>query len=423
MPRWSSLSGLSARHAWLPAIAAACLLVMAAEAPDVVVVPVPLIVAPLLQRVNLAPEAHGDATVTITAPVDATLLAAETDCRCLSLAIPLPVRLPAGTAVILPLAVSGVLSGVKTLTLRTTAGTVQAQVQVVSAGLGVGRDVLASALAAAGDGGFAAWFIVHDLRGALRNCGCSGGSLGGVEHLAALPAEVARLAPTVPTRFLLSGDSDGAHPGLGAALAKAGWGRDEQAVVVSGDPAAALAEPGAVVVIPTRPVALSHRRLLRPLLDGGTIVEIVLVAGDGRLIEHRSLPVDRTLPGQAAILAGFHERLSSKVVTAVPSQDCAGCHAAAHAAWGASRHAHAWESLPPADRTDACVTCHSTPTAVKTIAPGVQCQACHTGSAEHAASGGTRATSGTVDCRSCHSARHHPDFMPAAAWKAIEHGR
>ena len=44
--------------------------------------------SPCLQRVEVAPEARVQIEATITAPVDATLLAADTDCRCLALARP-----------------------------------------------------------------------------------------------------------------------------------------------------------------------------------------------------------------------------------------------------------------------------------------------------------------------------------------------
>ena len=178
-------------------------------------------------------------------PVDATLLAADSDCRCIALATPLPVRLPADQVVTLRLAVAGVQPGMNTMTLRTTAGMAQTQVQVVTAGLGAGRDVLSELVTVAKDRGLSPWFIVHDLRGELRNCGCSGGSLGGVEHLAALPIEVARLEPKVAARFLLSGDSEGTVPGLGAALAEHSWTPDEQPVLVSADAATAVSTPGA----------------------------------------------------------------------------------------------------------------------------------------------------------------------------------
>ena len=382
---------------WVAGIGIACLLAMAAESPRVAIAPPLLGVGPLLQRVEVAPEARIEIEVKVTAPVDATLLAADSDCRCLALDTPLPLRLPAGQAVALRLVVAGVQPGMKTMILRTTAGTAQTQVQVVTAGLGEGRDVLAGLLTTASERALSPWFIVHDLRGEVRNCGCSGGSLGGIEHLAALPKEVARLAPAVTARFLLSGDSDGATPGLGDVLADHGWSRDDQAVLVSADAATAVATPGVRVVIPSVPVALNHRRLLRPLLDGGMIVEVLLFAADGRAVEHVRLPVDRTLPSDTAILARFPQTLSSQVVAEVPSTACASCHVGAHATWSGSRHAHAWESLPVADRGDACVSCHSTPVRPGVIAPGVHCQACHTGADAHAAAGGGVKTTGTTD--------------------------
>jgi len=408
---------------WLGVIALGCLLAMAAEAPRAALAPAAVSATPVLQRVELAPEARATITVTLTSPVAATLLAAETDCRCLALASPLPLPLPAGAPVALQMAVVGVLPGLKTMTLRTTAGAVQASVHIVSAGLGAGRDALGAALTLATGRRASPWFIVHDLRGQLRNCGCSGGSLGGIDHLAALPAEVARLAPGLGARFVLSGDSDGERAGVGAALAERGWTRDDTAVVVAADPAEAVARPQVVAVIASGPVALNHRKLITPLLDGGLVIEVVLVDGDSGIVEHLRLPVDRTLPADPTILARFGERLSATVAATVPSQDCAACHSSAHATWAGSRHAHAWTSLTPADRVDACVACHSTPVAPATIAPGVHCQDCHQGTAAHAAAGGSVRTSGTVDCRTCHDARHHPGFAPAAAWQAVMHGK
>ena len=410
-------------RAWLIVIALGCLLAMAAEAPSTALVPAGLSATPVLQRVELAPEARVTITISLTSPVAATVLAAETDCRCLALASPLPMPLPAGAPVALQVTVVGVLPGVKTVTLRTTAGTVRASVQVVSAGLGDGRDVLGAVLALATERRALPWFIVHDLRGQLRNCGCSGGSLGGINHLAALPAEVARLAPGLAARFLLSGDSDGMQTGVGAALAGHGWVRDDVTVVVAADPAEAVARPEVVAVIARGPIALNHRKLISPLLDGGLVIEALLVDGDGRIVEHLRLPVDRTLPTDPAILARFAERLSATVATAVPTQDCAACHVDAHATWAGSRHARAWDSLAPADHVDACVSCHSTPIAPATIVPGVHCQACHQGTAAHATSGGSVRTTGTVDCRTCHDARHHPGFAPEAAWRAVMHGK
>ena len=218
----ASRPGTTSAHStalFLAGIGMACLLAIAAERPAVAVAAPGLVVSPLLQRVEVEPEAESETIIKITAPVDSTLLTAESDCRCLALVSPLPLRLPAGQAITVELRVVGVQPGMKTMILRTTSGMAQVQVHVVTAGLGAGHDALAKLLKTADARHLSPWFIVHDLRGEVRNCGCSGGSLGGVEHLAALPKEVARLAPAVTARFLLSGDTDGTTPDLAAALA------------------------------------------------------------------------------------------------------------------------------------------------------------------------------------------------------------
>jgi len=61
--------------------------------------------------------------------------------------------------------------------------------------------------------------------------------------------------------------------------------------------------------------------------------------------------------------------------------------------------------------------------AKRVLSLAVNCQSCHTGSGPHVASGRTFKTTGAVDCRSCHDAKHHPTFQREAGWKLIEHGR
>jgi nitrate/TMAO reductase-like tetraheme cytochrome c subunit len=136
------------------------------------------------------------------------------------------------------------------------------------------------------------------------------------------------------------------------------------------------------------------------------------------------MPVDDSLPDDPALSAQFRDTLSSRIDAAAgPSQRCIACHATAAAAWAASRHARALDSLRPDDRTDSCIACHVTLTAPATVAPGVSCQSCHQGGDAHAASGGTLRTGGTSDCRSCHDAKHHPTFRRDLAWPRIQHGR
>ncbi|MBA2480247.1 MAG: hypothetical protein H0V44_06270 [Planctomycetes bacterium] len=410
------------------------ILLLAAESGDPpAAIPEPILHArPALTRVEVAAGEEQRLSIAVTSPVDARLIAITTDCRCVSAVTATPIDLTAGTSTPIELRAVGVLPGVKTVTLRTTAGTTRVQVQVVTTGMGTGAQVLSSTLARARAESATVWFIVHDLRGEIRNCGCSAGSLGGIDLLAALPDHCATLDKDLPTRFVLSGDVDGARAGVGAALAQAGWSLGDPGVVVTADPESALAAPGVIAVIPTTAVAVEHARLVRPLLSGGMIAEVLLVTSDGRISESISLPIDATLPARPGILAAFREPLSSTIDDTVqPCRSCASCHVAAHRVWSTSAHARAWASLKPSDHTDACVSCHSEPASPeataqdtkKTIAPNVQCASCHQGSGAHAASGGRVRTGGTRDCRTCHDARHHPGFNPIAAWAMIAHGK
>ena len=409
--------------AWLAALAVACFIVIAADSPAINLAPAPsLIVAPVLMRVEVAPNTSVATSVMVTAESDAVVMAIETDCRCVASSIPLPLTLIGGVATAIPLRVVGIQAGLKTVTLRTTIGTAQAQVQVVTAGMGQGRDLLNDLLRTALGRQLIPVVIVHDLRGEIRNCGCSAGSLGGLDHLAALPAQVRAQIPGA--RFVLTGDSDGSRAGVGAALLTHGWSRDDAAIIVTADPLSALEQPGVLAVIPTVPVQANHRRLLIPLVTGGMVAEILLIDAQQQIVEHLRLPIDQTLASDPSVLKRFPEHLSVRIdATASPSASCLSCHAGAHAAWATSRHGAALSSLAPADRVDGCIGCHTTPIASGVVAGGVHCQACHQGGEAHHQSGGQVHTTGTTDCRSCHDSRHHSGFDPVKAWQAITHGR
>jgi hypothetical protein len=221
----------------------------------------------------------------------------------------------------------------------------------------------------------------------------------------------------------LSGDSDGKHPGVGTALTTHGWSANVPEVRISSDPLPLLGQPGITAIIPTTPVAVQHRRILRPILTGGLAVELLLVDTQGQIQERRTAPVDDSLPAELPILAHFPDRLTSTLDHAAqPATACAACHPTAYAAWQRTAHARALDSLKPADRTDACIGCHTTAIAERVLAPAVSCQSCHTGSGPHITSAGTTKTTGAVDCRTCHDAKHHPAFQREAGWKLIEHG-
>lgn len=413
------------RRRWLLAIGALAVVLVGLERPSLVLVPEPAVaVTPLFQRVEVGPTEQVQRTLTIRAARELTLLAVESGCRCVALTTPLPLVMKAGTTEVIALTVNGALPGMKGLTLRTTAGSVSMQVQIISAGLGDGLTGWQAVTRKAVAQQRTLVAIVHDLHGEIRNCGCSGGSLGGIDHLAALPAALALWAPGLHVRFVLSGDADGHRTGVAAALAAYGWQRDPT-IVVSANPVRDVQDASLLAVIPAQPTTLNHRKLIVPVLNGGMTAEVLQVDAQGQIVEQETLPIDATLPSDPALVARFPDQLSVRIDDSrVPSQDCLGCHAAAHQTWLASRHAQAWTSLKPGDRTDGCIACHSTALAQPAVvAPGVQCQSCHSGAAAHALAPTTVRTGGTSDCRSCHDARHDPGFDPVRAWARIAHGK
>ncbi len=234
--------------------------------------------------------------------------------------------------------------------VATSRGIVRAQLQIAGPGAGRGRDGLIQALATAGRERLAVWAVVHDLRSQVRHCGCSQGPLGGAGRLAALPALAASLASDVPVRWILTGDIDSKRPGLGAALVTHGWSLGAPEIVVSADPSPLLTRSGVIAIIPNAAVAMQHQRLLRPVLDGGLAVELLLVDAAGRLRERRTMPMDDSLPDDPAVAAQFRDVLTSRIDPASsPSQSCITRHATAGAAWAQSRHAQALDSLKPED--------------------------------------------------------------------------
>ena len=391
-------------------------------------------VLPAYQRVELTGEATATRQVTITAGPATRILAVTGDCRCVTATTPLPLTVDALGRAEVTLRISGAQPGLHPLTVHTTAGTATVTVQVVGGGLGEGAAALADAIQRARAAGGEAVVIVHDLGGAVRNCGCSTGSLGGIDVLAALP-EAWRTAGGPAARFVLTGAiEDAAAPmaqAVGPMLTRHGWSVADPAI--STDPRDLARPEVAVVVSATGP---AHARRITPLMGGGAIALVVCRDATGGVVATVPLPIDRTLPRHEEVLAGFTAAAVVPVAGAQPSTSCSGCHQAAHAAWLGSAHARAFSSLAAGDRTTGCVGCHVTPLSsqagggagapeggVPAVAADVHCQACHTGSEAHAATGGTRRTAGTVDCRSCHDARHDPGFDPVAAWLRMQHGK
>jgi len=386
-------------------------------------------VSPSFVRVELPGGTVTTTSVTIRSHIAAKVIAAETDCRCLSVTTPMPVTLTPDQPVPLMVRIAGVTSGIERITLRTTAGVERVEIQVVTAGLGQGKDVFDGILRTATAAHEHLLVVVHDLQGSLRNCGCSHGSLGGIDHLAALPAYAHSQAPDVSICWVLSGDIDGQHLGVGTALTHCGWLITEPSVVVANDPTPFLVTPGITAIVTTGPSMINHRRIVRPVGSGGMTMTVLRLDDHNLITNQTVVPIDATLPADASVLAAFPRTLSAQIITdANLTTACATCHQTAHTAWSTSAHASAWKSLKPADLIDDCVSCHSTAlpsdssSGQQRLAPGVSCQACHQGAEAHALAPVTVRTSGATDCRSCHNARHDPAFQREKAWTQIVHG-
>lgn len=117
------------------------------------------------------------------------------------------------------------------------------------------------------------------------------------------------------------------------------------------------------------------------------------------------------------------------------SASCAKCHAAEDAAWHASHHANAWDTLKPRgfDVDPACLVCHTTGygqpggfDSVSRSAPalaGVGCESCHGPSQAHVLDPKVHTTFHAVDqCVRCHDAENSPAFNFETYWAKIRHG-
>ncbi len=378
---------------------------------------------PLVLRLDLAPTEAVETTLTLRAPAGTTITAISTDCACVRSLTTTPATVPAVGTLDLRFRATGMRPGMEDVVVSTTTGTVRAQLQLVGPGAGRGLDQLRAAAQQATTSGWRLLGIVHALRGTIRHCTCSSGSLAGAGRIARIPGLVRDIAPGLDATWVLSGDADGKRTGLGTALTKTGWRLGDMSVRVADDPVPLLATPGVVAVIPTGDASVQHRRIVRPVLTDGMAVELLLVDAAGAIQARRTMPVDDSLPDDPTLAAQFRDVLTGTIdLAANPSQSCITCHATAGAVWAQTRHARALDSLKPEDRTDTCITCHVTPVAVSVVAPAVSCQSCHQGGEPHAASQGTLRTTGTVDCRSCHDAKHHPAFRRELAWPKIQHG-
>jgi hypothetical protein len=415
-------------RAWvLAALAIAACLVFAAEpdgAQPVLMAPPALRIDPPIIRI--ASDDGGarrrSIAITLHSEVATTLLTASGDCHCVHLVDTLPLTIPVGDTT-LHLGVLVTTPGMRNLTLRTRDGATSIRVQISGPGLGNGATELAKAVAIAQDAHAQLWLVVHDLRGAIRNCGCGPGSLGGVDHLAALPRHLADMfGNTDRASCILTGSIASALNDPEAALVEHGWRAHDPAITVTSD-SAALANPSVTAII-ANGSTVNHRKIVEPVGDGGMTALALIVDVKGQLISTHVIPIDASLPSDPSVLTAFAPMPQLNVVEASPnaSAACATCHAPAFAQWQASAHARAFTSLAPADHNGDCISCHThSDSNHPTAQAHVQCQTCHQGSDPHQQSNGTTRTLGTISCRSCHDARHDPDFDPEQAWKLIAH--
>ena len=375
-------------------------------------------VTPVYVHLEVASGAHAPLSLTLHTTTALTILAVAVDCGCIKSLDVLPLSVgPGDTA--LHLQATGVLPGIKTVTVRTTLGSATAQIQVITPGFGEGLHLLSDLRQAAPETQHLqkVVVIVHDLHGETRNCGCSSGSLGGIEHLAALPAALPG------ARLVLTGDVAGGNPAVAAALARRGWEIQPADVAVSDDPLSALSSAGILAIVATGKSAVANQRIVTPVLDRGAMANVLLLAGT-TVVGQRLLPIDRTLPSDLSVLSELPQPAATVVIDHQASTTaCATCHQAAHQTWASSAHARALSSLTETDQTTACAICHTTALpGGSERAANVTCTACHQGAEAHAVAPTTR-TSAVTDCRSCHDAQHHPAFDPLTAWLRIQHGK
>ncbi len=121
------------------------------------------------------------------------------------------------------------------------------------------------------------------------------------------------------------------------------------------------------------------------------------------------------------------------------AEACKSCHDKAYQAWQESLHAGAYGKLENVDKAfdPECLQCHTVgfnadggfiDMAITPHLLNVQCENCHGAAAQHAASGGTKATEHkgwdkAKVCNQCHVHDHSPDFDLNKYWPRIQHGR
>ena len=248
---------------------------------------------PELYQLELAPTDVTQRTVQITSKVDGTLLSTATECRCIVVITPLPLAMKAGTPVRLDLRIAGTLQGLKALYFRTTQGTLTLPIHIHGGDLGTGEKELALATKAAREAGGRSLIVIHDLLGGAKVCHCES-KLGGLDRIAMLSLDWT-IAKGGPADFVLSGDADGKNPGTVRNLAEYGWVTQTPRLRMSEKPVQDLEAFPTAILLVTGMDGTQNRRILRPLVPGGLVAQVVVMKANGTPGEQFIIPIDQTL--------------------------------------------------------------------------------------------------------------------------------
>lgn len=225
---------------------------------------------------------------------------------------------------------------------------------------------------------------------------------------AALPASVIVVGPTavVPKGFNPSGGSDPRPAESTVAAAPPSW-------VVFSMPENSRQWTSQTVV---------------PVLSSGVPDPSHLQAFERKLAKRDLSPLQTPFVRPPELTTGFKAEV-------VGTQACRICHASECAAWDATRHARAWQSL--VDRgmnfDPHCQRCHTTgygwlngfqSVARSAHATAVGCESCHGPGGAHVANPQVRTGLVAIQqCVTCHHPTVDPGFDVHLAWQKIAHGK
>ena len=138
----------------------------------------------------------------------------------------------------------------------------------------------------------------------------------------------------------------------------------------------------------------------------------------------------------AAAMNAFYRVTGQGAQAFAGADSCETCHSGTHTTWQETRHAHALATLQAIGQgaNGRCIGCHTVgfgqpggyvDQATTPHLAGVQCENCHGGAAEHAASPSATALRPEVDlsgelCGSCHTGAHHATYDE---WELSRHSQ